>query len=109
MPSLPASAGADAWQEWLAEYNGRTALAEGDRVPETNFMARAMPGTVTGPFRKAEYTICGMDVWLHNCTAACPPEHAEHLGHMTDGRWHDACRYCVRRRSKHGTGLTADA
>ncbi|HEV8653163.1 MAG TPA: hypothetical protein VG276_28155 [Actinomycetes bacterium] len=29
----------------------------------------------------------------------------EHLRHMTDGRWHDDCRYCRRRREEGGTGV----
>ena len=31
--------------------------------------------------------------------------HAEHLHHMTDGHFHDGCRYCVERRVTGGTGL----
>jgi hypothetical protein len=31
----------------------------------------------------------------------------EHLRHMTDGRWHDDCRYCRRRRVEGGTGVPA--
>lgn len=33
---------------------------------------------------------------------------AEHLNHMTDGRWHDDCKYCLHRRVHGGTGV-ADA
>lgn len=30
----------------------------------------------------------------------------KHLrSHLTDGRWHDACRYCLRRRVHGGTGV----
>lgn len=25
--------------------------------------------------------------------------------HLTDGRWHDDCRYCLRRRSEGGSGV----
>lgn len=25
--------------------------------------------------------------------------------HLTDGYWHDGCRYCLRRRVHGGTGL----
>ncbi len=25
--------------------------------------------------------------------------------HLTDGRWHDDCKYCLERRSKGGTGV----
>ena len=46
---------------------------------------------------------------LHTCTAECPPGHREHLAHMTDGRWHDDCRFCLRRRVKGGTGLEGEA
>lgn len=42
---------------------------------------------------------------FHQCTEECPPEHREHLSHMTDGRWHDNCPFCLRRREKGGTGL----
>jgi hypothetical protein len=42
---------------------------------------------------------------VHRCTDECPPEHREHLDHMTDGHWHDNCPYCLRRREKGGTGL----
>jgi predicted RNA-binding Zn-ribbon protein involved in translation (DUF1610 family) len=31
---------------------------------------------------------------------------AEHLWHATDGRWHDACRWCQRRRVTGGNGLS---
>jgi hypothetical protein len=34
---------------------------------------------------------------------------AEHLCHMTDGRWHDDCRYCLQRRVTGGTGIPAAA
>jgi hypothetical protein len=46
---------------------------------------------------------------LHACTPQCPPAHREHLNHMTDGRWHDNCRFCLRRREKGGTGLEGEA
>ena len=29
----------------------------------------------------------------------------EHLNHMTDGRWHDACPMCLHRRVHSGTGI----
>ena len=29
----------------------------------------------------------------------------EHRNHMTDGRWHDDCRWCLRRRVHGGDGL----
>lgn len=32
-------------------------------------------------------------------------EVTEHLRHMTDGYWHDDCRWCLRRRRHGGTGL----
>jgi len=32
----------------------------------------------------------------------------EHLRHMTDGRWHDECRYCLKRRREGGTGVGPD-
>lgn len=43
-------------------------------------------------------------------TGFVPPEDptpaiAEHLRHMTDGHWHDRCRFCLRRRAKGGTGV----
>jgi hypothetical protein len=34
-----------------------------------------------------------------------PPEVAAHLWHMTDGHWHDHCRFCLRRREKGGNGV----
>jgi hypothetical protein len=45
---------------------------------------------------------------LHKCTQECPPAHREHLNHMTDGRWHDGCRFCLRRREKGGSGLEGE-
>ena len=33
------------------------------------------------------------------------PEQREHLNHMTDGRWHDTCHWCLRRRVHSGTGI----
>jgi hypothetical protein len=36
------------------------------------------------------------------------PPVKEHLSHMTDGRWHDDCWYCLRRREKGGTGVPDD-
>lgn len=45
----------------------------------------------------------------HVCTPQCPAVHREHLNHMTDGRWHDACQFCLRRREKGGTGLEGEA
>jgi hypothetical protein len=47
--------------------------------------------------------------YLHDCTPECPPSHREHLNHMTDGRWHDTCPFCLRRREKGGTGLEGEA
>lgn len=33
----------------------------------------------------------------------------DHLwSHMTDGRWHDDCRWCLARRSEGGTGVGAE-
>ena len=32
-------------------------------------------------------------------------EDKKHLKHMTNGRWHDDCLACLRRRVKGGTGL----
>jgi hypothetical protein len=32
-------------------------------------------------------------------------EQCEHLRHMTDGRWHDNCKWCLRRRVHGGSGL----
>lgn len=31
-----------------------------------------------------------------------------HLRHMTDGRWHDDCQYCRKRRLHGGTGVPDD-
>jgi len=36
------------------------------------------------------------------------PPIGEHLRHMTDGRWHDGCTYCLRRRVNGGTGVPDD-
>jgi hypothetical protein len=34
------------------------------------------------------------------------PEMREHLrNHLTDGRWHDSCKWCYRRRVEGGTGV----
>lgn len=33
------------------------------------------------------------------------PEVALHLDHMTDGRWHDDCRWCRNRRVTGGFGV----
>lgn len=32
---------------------------------------------------------------------------ADHLWHLTDGHWHDGCRWCLQRRVKGGDGLSA--
>ena len=40
-------------------------------------------------------------------TVRTPPI-GEHLNHMTDGRWHDDCSYCLWRREKGGTGVPDD-
>ena len=32
---------------------------------------------------------------------------AEHLHHLTDGRWHDDCTYCFARRVQGGNGVAA--
>jgi hypothetical protein len=45
---------------------------------------------------------------VHACEPGCPPSHREHLNHMTDGRWHDDCPFCLRRRVKGGTGLEGE-
>lgn len=36
-------------------------------------------------------------------TAAALQRHLSQ--HLTDGRWHDGCSYCLQRRSKGGTGV----
>lgn len=54
---------ADAWQEWLGEYTGRQAWADGRLVAETNFMARAEPGAVTNGFVKSAAVRDGLAVW----------------------------------------------
>ena len=35
-------------------------------------------------------------------------EEREHLRHMTDGLWHDDCKFCLRRRRRGGTGLAPE-
>jgi hypothetical protein len=45
---------------------------------------------------------------IHHCTPACEDTHRPHLLHMTDGRWHDDCQYCLRRREKGRTGLESN-
>jgi hypothetical protein len=60
---------------------------------------------------------------LHRYTmefSSCPEAHAveydeeeltitDHLrDHLTDGRFHDGCRYCHRRRLDGGTGLESN-
>jgi hypothetical protein len=50
-----------------------------------------------------------METETHECTPQCPPVHREHLAHLTDGHWHDSCRFCLRRREKGGTGLEGEA
>jgi hypothetical protein len=42
--------------------------------------------------------------WLREFLA----QRAEHERHLTDGRWHDDCRSCLRRRERGGTGLPAE-
>lgn len=37
--------------------------------------------------------------------ARMPRDQRDHLDHMTDGRWHDDCPYCLSRREHGGTGL----
>lgn len=57
----------EAWQEWLGEYTGREAWAEDpggfEKVPETNFMARAAVGDTTNGYVKTGETLHGLDVW----------------------------------------------
>lgn len=53
----------EAWQEWLGEYTGETAWVDGEMAPETNFMARAKPGEVTGGYVKSAATRNGQAVW----------------------------------------------
>jgi hypothetical protein len=64
-PAVPRSALASAggWQEWLAEYTGRMAWAGDVQVAETNFMARAKPGDVTGSYVKMDISRDGLPVW----------------------------------------------
>lgn len=57
----------EAWQEWLGEYTGCEAWAESpagfEKVPETNFMARAEVGDTTNGYVKTGETRDGLDVW----------------------------------------------
>lgn len=53
----------ESWQEWLAGFTGREAWAGEERVPETNFMARAKPGEVTGCWVKSAARRDGLAVW----------------------------------------------
>jgi hypothetical protein len=59
----PVIKSAGQWQEWLGEHNGREAWAGEEKVPETNFMARAKPGEVTGGWVKSAAKRDGLDVW----------------------------------------------
>jgi hypothetical protein len=59
----PALASPEAWQEWLTAHTGGTAWVDGKPEPETNFMARAKPGEVTGGYVKSAATHLGMAVW----------------------------------------------
>lgn len=34
-----------------------------------------------------------------------PLEHEHLRNHLTDGWWHDDCKFCLRRRRYGGTGL----
>jgi hypothetical protein len=54
---------ASGWQEWLTEYTGGEAWAGDERVPETNFMARAAVGDTTNGYVKTGETRDGLDVW----------------------------------------------
>lgn len=66
-----------------------------------------------------------MTVWLNNYTYTSErprnnftrgvmptpihPKIADHLrDHLVDGRWHDECPYCERRRVHGGTGVERD-
>ena len=57
----------EAWREWLGEYTGREAWTEDqsgfEKVPETNFMARAAVGDTTNGYVKTGETLHGLDVW----------------------------------------------
>jgi hypothetical protein len=57
----------EAWQEWLGEDTGRDAWAEDpsgfEKVPETNFMARAAVGDTTNGYAKTGEVLDGLDVW----------------------------------------------
>jgi hypothetical protein len=44
---------------------------------------------------------------LHEQEKANEQEKAEHLRkHITDGRWHDRCKWCALRRLHGGNGVT---
>jgi len=64
-PEVPriALATPGAWQEWLGELSGHMAWVGEDMVSETNFMARAEPGTVTAGYVKSAATRDGLAVW----------------------------------------------
>ena len=57
----------EGWQGWLTEYTGREAWAEDpagfEKVPETNFMARAAAGDTTNGYVNTGDVLDGLDVW----------------------------------------------
>jgi hypothetical protein len=56
---------ADEYVEWSAQPDGRMVwLDDGTQVPETNWMAKAVPGDRTGPFELSPVELSGLPVWV---------------------------------------------
>ena len=53
----------EAWREWLCEYTGGEVWAGDERIPETNFLARAAAGDETMGYVKTGRLRDGLAVW----------------------------------------------
>jgi hypothetical protein len=58
-----ALATAEDWQEWLSAVTGRQVWVDGELADETNYMARAIVGEVTGGYVKSVLLREGKPVW----------------------------------------------
>lgn len=53
----------EAWREWLCEYTGGEVWAGDEKIPETNFLARAAVGDATMGHVKTARLRDGLAVW----------------------------------------------
>lgn len=53
----------EAWREWLCEYTGGEVWAGEEKIPETNFLARAAVGDTTNGYVRTGRLRDGLAVW----------------------------------------------